>query len=97
MYVQLPAGTGLEVNVLITVPAGNTLLQSDPRPWVGYAGPIITHLFHANCTFHSSGLINCPRAGGGLVTITGSNFGQSILEMKDRRIVCCCVLFVTTN
>lgn len=71
----LPRGVGLAIPIVIQV-AG---LTSPVYNLLGYAQPEISRLNHDDCTV-SSDLIhleNCPRAGGGLLTITGRNFGFS--------------------
>ena len=46
--------------------------------WLGYGLPVIDTLAHNNCTLNNMGsLEQCPRAGGGLLTITGSGFGTA--------------------
>jgi len=55
-----------------------TYLQSTPMQYIGYAAPEITNLAHNQCELvSSSSLTDCPRSGGGTLTVTGTNLGNS--------------------
>jgi hypothetical protein len=75
---ELPAGTG---NALVRVASlqNNQIYKSDLIQLLNYAGPVVTKIEHEYCTLGESNteLTSCPREGGGLLTITGTNLGSS--------------------
>jgi hypothetical protein len=55
-------------------------ILSDPAyPYLNFSYPRVTNILHSECTrvVDTDGLIlkDCPRQGGGWLTITGTNFG----------------------
>ena len=76
----LPEGSGAHVPVTATTIEDGALARSHPFRGVSFAPPAITHLEHANCTSlggnNSRSSVDCPRAGGGKLTLFGANFGS---------------------
>jgi hypothetical protein len=75
----LPAGTGASVSVTVLIRISmDEVLRSAAVYKIGYAPPVVTGVFHSNCVGQSGSalaLVDCPRAGGGTLTITGQNLG----------------------
>ena len=76
---SLPAGVGSNVSVILSTRSEQTNIESLIYKKLGYAAPNLISVQHSNCTSiqNSSTLENCPRLGGGLITINGANFGQT--------------------
>ena len=78
---NLPAGTGKNVALTVLIRTTvNDVLQSPNEYIISYAAPVITIVTHSNCqpsTSSTLNLVDCPRAGGGKLTITGQNFGST--------------------
>ena len=50
--------------------------ESNPVNMVTYVYPRISRLEHSDCETESDNiLVNCPRSGGGILTVTGTDFG----------------------
>ena len=76
----LPAGTGLIVSVVVFTRVGlGETLESTHEMLLGYAQPYVTRVEHVDCLpSNTSGSISfCPRGGGGILTVTGNNFGST--------------------
>ena len=76
---DLPAGTGKNValTVLIRI-SSSEVLQSPVVYIVSYAAPVVSGVVHISCQQSTDSMLNlvdCPRAGGGTLTITGQNLG----------------------
>ena len=60
------------------------LQEYGPYTLVNYAPPNITGISHVDCTADSNDalfLSDCPRVGGGVLTISGTNFGTNAAVM----------------
>ena len=82
----LPAGTGvlqlISVSLVIANGDGETTetLTSTGVYLIGYAAPSVDAISHTSCSRANSSVLSslkeCPRAGGGTLTVTGSNLGS---------------------
>ena len=65
----------------LVLQAVNGVMASLVLPLISYAGPLVTNMVHPHCLYPSNlepqdpQLVNCPREGGGCLTLTGLNFG----------------------
>jgi hypothetical protein len=85
---RLPAGSGVTNQIQLTV-ATQTAIQ---RLNFAYLAPTVTKITGGtSCVANDPSLKDCPVAGGGTATITGSNFGACFLCFFDSH---CCRLFV---
>lgn len=87
----LPVGTGMNKSVVVL--SNNQL--SLAQPLLSYAAPDITSIVGGTNCSHSknatSGVFNidfCSRSGGGKLTITGTNFGQSGVTVLIGGVMC---------
>ena len=87
----LPSGVGLTVDVVVMMRVSDfETLQSLQTPLLGYAAPSVFTLQHPDCSpsIPSPTLVNCPRSGGGRITINGTNFGGSGAVVLIGNTVC---------
>jgi len=89
---NLPAGTGKNVALTVLIRTTvNDVLQSPNEYIISYAAPVITIVTHSNCqpsTSSTLNLVDCPRAGGGTLTITGQNFGSTGVVVLVGSAIC---------
>jgi hypothetical protein len=76
----LPPGTGLVVSVVASLRVSGVIpFSSQSYDLLGYAGPRILQLSHAGCNVDVGtdpfSLSDCPRNGGGTLSIVGTNLG----------------------
>ena len=75
-----PSGTGQLVPISVLSRVSDLIvIASEEYMLLGYAGPELTGVFHQHCISDKSNesVSLCPRAGGALLTITGTNFGSN--------------------
>ena len=76
----LPSGVGSNLDVLLSIRITDSVSSSSLIPsLLSYAPPTIIQVVHPNCTASDppGSLANCPREGGGVLTVSGMNFGAA--------------------
>jgi hypothetical protein len=73
----LPPGTGNDISLTVLIRLSSSeVLQSPIVYMISYASPVVSGLVHTDCQASTSvSLVDCPRSGGGTLTITGQNLG----------------------